>query len=74
MVLYYFGKVKICDMKVVMMIEKEVFGFEIMVDNVLWMEVFNGKDDRCEIEFGDIGGKLFCLLKMWKKFVIWNVR
>lgn len=57
-----------------MTIEKEVFGFEITVDNVSRMEVFNGKDDRREIEPGDIGGEPSCPSKMRKKFATWNIR
>lgn len=57
-----------------MTIEKEIFGFEITVDNVLRVEVFNGEDDRREIEPGDIGGEPPGPPKVREKFAAWDVR
>lgn len=57
-----------------MTIEKEIFGFKITVDNVLRMEVFNGKNDRREIEPGDVGGESPGPSKVREEFATWNVR
>jgi hypothetical protein len=48
-----FGETEVGDFDVSVVVEEDVFGFEVAVDDVEVVEVVEGESDLCSVEFGD---------------------
>lgn len=63
-----FGEAKVGDLDVTQGVEEDIFGFEITVDDVTFVEVLKGQDDLSGVEFGNVVGEALELAKVGEHF------
>ena len=52
-----FTETKVCEEEMAFRVEEAIFGFEVAVDDALFVEGGEGEEDFCDVERGDVFGK-----------------